>query len=273
MLDWSATDYLAFEDERTRPARDLLAAVPLRRARRVVDLGCGPGNSTALLAARFPMAKVTGIDGSPAMLAAARRRLPGCGFEIADAASWSPAAAPDGPPDLVFANALFHWLPDHPAVLARLLSELAEGGVLAVQMPDNMAEPTHTRMREVAESGPWRETLATTVRSREPLPPVAAYYDLLAPLSERVEIWHTVYNHPLREATAIVDWMRSAGLRPFLEPLGEAEQAVFLDDYLRRIAAAYPRRRDGRVLLRFPRLFLVAVRGPSANIPGDAACD
>src|SRR5262249_13077348 len=144
--DWSARQYLKFEDERTRPPRDLLAQVPLRSARRIADLGCGPGNSTELLVERFPEAQVVGIDSSPDMLRQARERLPRCAFVHGDLATWLPE--PDT--DLLFGNAVFHWVPDHPKVLARLLGSLPSGGVLAVQMPDNTKEPALMLMEKVA---------------------------------------------------------------------------------------------------------------------------
>ena len=189
--DWSARQYLKFEDERTRPPRDLLAQVPLQQPRRVVDLGCGPGNSTELLIARYPQAEVIGLDSSPDMLRQARERLPKWSFVQADLASWRPQERTD----LLFANAVFQWVPDHPAVLRRLLEALPEGGVLAVQMPDNTDEPALALMREVSGAGPWAGNLALTAAARDDLPGPAAYYDLLKPLATHIDIWHTVYNH------------------------------------------------------------------------------
>ena len=254
MTDWSPATYLKFEDERTRPAIDLLARVPLAEARHVVDVGCGPGNSTELLAARFSSADVLGIDNSPAMLDEARRRLPGVRFETADAGVW----LPDAETDLVFANAAYQWVPGHFTQLPRVLAALHPGAVLAVQMPDNVNQPTHRLMREVAQDGPWAEQLKGA--SREPLPPPSAYYEALRPHASRVDIWHTIYNHPLAGASAIVEFVRSTGLRPFVDPLGDADRQAFVDRYTAALAEAYPALADGKVLLGFKRLFMVAVR-------------
>src|SRR5262245_222827 len=188
--DWSARQYLKFEDERTRPPRDLLAQVPLKSALCVIDLGCGPGNSTELLLERFPGAEVIGLDSSPDMLRQARERLPGRTFVAGDIATWNP----DERTDLLFANAVFQWVPDHPAVLRRLLEHLPTGGVLAVQMPDNTTEPALALMRETASAGPWAAPLSKAAAARDDLPTTGQYYNLLRPLCSRLDIWHTVYN-------------------------------------------------------------------------------
>ncbi len=249
---WDAKLYLKYEHERTRPARDLLAQVPIAEARLVYDLGCGPGNSTKLLAARFPRAEIVGLDTSAEMLDRARLILPQASFERADLGTWRP----ERPADLLFANALFQWVPDHLRVLRDLVEALPSGGILAVQMPDNVTEPTHVLMRETA--APWAERLAGA--ARKPLPPPAAYYNELRPLCRHIDIWHTIYQHVLADAQAIVEWMMGSGLRPYLALLGEAERQAFLAAYTARIAEEYEQLADGRVLLPFPRLFLVAVR-------------
>ena len=252
--DWSAQKYLQFENERTRPARDLLAQVHLEAPRKIVDIGCGPGNSTELLAERWPEAKVSGIDSSPDMIEKARARLPALDFALADIAAWTP----EEPVDLLFANAVLQWLPGHETLLPRLFGLLAPGGVMAIQMPDNIGEPSHRLMRETAAAMPFAARLANA--ARPPLQPVGFYYDLLAPHAARVDVWHIAYNHPLADAKAIVDWVSSTGLRPFLDPLDANEQAQFLAAYTAGITQAYPLRADGRVLLKFPRLFIVAQR-------------
>lgn len=257
MSDWNASQYLKFEDERTRAARDLLARVPPGPRRAIADLGCGPGNSTELLVERFPEAAITGVDSSPDMLRQARLRLPACTFIQADLASWTPAA----PLDLIFANAVFQWVPRRDAAFLRLLSHLPAGGVLAVQMPDNDEEASHRVLREVAATGPWVETLAATRAARDTLSSPAAYYDLLAPACQRLDIWHAVYNHVLDDAAAIVEWVKGTRLRPYLAALPDDDaRAAFVSAYTARLAEAYPPRVDGKVLLRFPRLFIVATR-------------
>ncbi len=252
--DWSARQYLKFEDDRTRPPRDLLAQVPLQQARCGVDLGCGPGNSTELLAARFPQAEIIGLDSSPDMLRQARERLPRHKFEQADLASWSPQE----PTDLLFGNAVFQWVPDHPAVLRRLLRALPPGGVLAVQMPDNTDEPAQVLMREVGQSGPWAGKLAAG--ARQDLPTPEAYYDLLKPDCRQLDIWHTHYQHVMPGPQAIVEWFKGSALRPYLAALEGGLREDFLAAYGAAIARAYPARIDGQVLLKFPRPFIVAGR-------------
>ena len=231
-----------------------MAQVPVETPGRVFDLGCGPGNSTELLVERWPGAEVVGLDSSPAMLAEARQRLPGASFELADATSWTPPAGTG----LVFANAIYQWVPQHLEVLPKVLGAMGEGGCLAVQMPDNLGEPTHELMRAVAADPAWSDRLRGAARA--PLPPPRIYYDALKPFVRRLDIWHSIYNHVLADAAAIVDWVRGTGLRPFLEPLDERERGEFLDRYRMQIERAYPTTSDGKVLLRFPRLFIVAQR-------------
>ncbi|MBV9112277.1 MAG: trans-aconitate 2-methyltransferase [Hyphomicrobiales bacterium] len=256
MPDWDAVRYRRFEDDRTRPSHELLARVPLAGAKLAYDLGCGPGNSTELIIARFPEARVIGVDSSPAMLEEARHRLPGAQFVKGDLAVWTP----EEKPDLLFANAVFQWVPNHPATLKRLFGGLASGAVLAVQMPDNLDEPSHALMREAAAQGPWAAKMAKAAATRGGLPEPASYYDLLKPIASKVDIWHTIYNHVLENDRAIVDWVRSTGLRPFLDALEPGEEDAFLESYRTRLAKAFPPRVDGKVLLRFPRLFIVAER-------------
>ncbi len=260
MTDWNDTLYLRFGDQRTRAAIDLLARVrpePVDGVSRVVDLGCGPGNSTALLAARWPQARITGVDRSPAMLQAARRALPALDWVEADVSTWQ---AEDGQTvDVLFANAVLQWVPDHANLLPRLLQQVRPGGVLAVQMPANRDEPSHRWMRELP--GPWADRLGAAAQAMNHVLELADYFDLLAPLAADVDLWETRYEQVMADADAIVDWVRATGLRPFLDALADdGERAAYLAAYRERVDAAYPARVDGRRLFRFPRRFLVVRR-------------
>lgn len=253
MARWDDAQYLKFGDERTRAAVELLARVPAARPREVVDLGCGPGNSTALLAARWGDAHITGVDNSPDMLERARKDLPALDWVDADVASWRATT----PPDVLFANAVFQWVPDHDRLFPALFAQLAPGGVLALQMPYNQSEPSHRLMREVPE--PFASHVQDARASQRVVTP-AAYYDLLAPHAAHVDIWRTTYEHVMADPGAIVEWVKGTGLRPYLEALPEALRAEYLERYTRGIAEAYPQRSDGKRLFSFPRLFIVAVK-------------
>lgn len=254
--DWNPELYRKFEDERTRPARELLARVFVDSPKRVYDLGCGPGNSTELLVERFPNAEVVGTDNSEPMLVSARQRLPRCGFELGDIASWRP----DAPADVIYSNAALQWVGDHEALIPQLFAQLAPGGVLAIQMPDNREEPTHRSMREVAGLAPWAALIGDAAKVRTKILALTDYYDLLAGAGAKVDVWRTAYQHPMDSPARIVEWVRGTGLKPFVDPLPEAERKSFLAEYEARIAQAYPKRADGKLLLQFPRMFIVARR-------------
>ncbi len=254
-MAWSAQQYVKFEDERTRPVRDLIARLPQVGASHAVDLGCGPGNSTELLRDRFPDAIVTGVDNSPEMIAAARARLPQTRFGLHDIATWSETAEPV---DVILANAAFQWVPDHAVLLPGLLGRLRPGGSLAVQMPDNLHEPAHVAMRAVAADSRWADRLAAAARPVDGQHDAGWYFDVLSEAGARVDIWRTIYHHRMAEVGGIVEWFKGSSLRPFLTALDEAEQQAFVAAYQAAITPAYPRRSDGSVLLPFPRLFFVA---------------
>ncbi len=259
MPTWDADQYLRFGDERTRPCQDLAARVALVSPRRIVDLGCGPGNSTQVLAQRWPGADLTGLDSSPDMIDAARATYPRGRWVVGDIAAW--AAGDEGPFDVVFSNAALQWVEDHAAVYPRLLGHAAVGGALAVQVPHNQDGLAHRLMREVAASERFRSALpASRVREWHVHDP-AFYYDALSPHAARLDVWETEYIHVMAGPEAIVDWYKGTGLRPFLDALAsDADRTKFTADYLERIRAAFPRRPDGRVLFPFRRLFVVAYR-------------
>jgi trans-aconitate 2-methyltransferase len=251
--EWDSALYLQFEAERTQPARDLLARLD-GQPRRIVDLGCGPGTSTRLIAERFPSAEVVGVDNSAAMLVEARRRLPHARFEHANIVDW----AQDEAPDVIFANDSMQWLPDHEQLFARLIDGLAPGGALAVQMPDTRHEPSHALMRMIAVDGPWADRLAPIAKTHTVIATYIDYLGWLKPYCFEVDIWQTTYLHLMRGVDPIVDWFRGAALRPFLRPLRPEEQAQFIERFKRELADAYETDRDGALLFLYPRLFIRA---------------
>ena len=254
-MTWSATQYSTFENERTRPVRDLLAALPQRPINTAIDLGCGPGNSTEVLAERFPGAKVTALDSSEDMLQAARQRLPDIEFTLGDIGTWT---APEGV-DVILANASLQWLPDHALLYPHLARQLTEGGQLAIQTPDNLDEPAHRQAREIASRGPWAQKIAAI--KHPPRHTADYYYDILSPHCREVQVWRTTYYHPLTGgAQAVVEWFKGSALRPYLAALKANEQVDFLQFYLQAMQQSYPAAADGKVLLPFPRLFIVATR-------------
>jgi trans-aconitate 2-methyltransferase len=256
-MSWSAAQYVQFEAERNRPIHDLLARIPTTNVCRAIDIGCGPGNSTELLQARFPDAALNGIDSSADMIAAARKRLSAVHFAVEDIAAWTDP----GPFDLILANAALQWVPDHAALLPKLIAKLAPGGSLAVQIPDNLDEPAHQLMRDVAAEEPWAATLAGAGTAHANRHPADWYYRALHGRVAGIDIWRTTYYHQLAGGpSAVVEWFKGTGLRPFLDRLDNAQQAAFLERYGSRIATAYPALADGMALLPFPRLFIVATR-------------
>ena len=252
-MAWDPKTYLSFENERTRPAAELLARVGLESPATIVDLGCGPGNSTALLAARYPRAELEGVDSSVDMLAQARRSGANAQWTIADISTWQPARALE----LIFSNATFQWVPDHAQLLPRLVSYLKAGGMLAFQVPRNFDEPCHTLIRDVAAQDPWAEKLEC-VRDWWNVQEPKTYFDILEPICARIDIWETTYLHTLEGEDAVFRWMSGTGLRPFAAVLEGAERDAFLAEYRRRAGEAYPRRKSGITLYPFRRLFCVA---------------
>ncbi|CRM09819.1 Trans-aconitate 2-methyltransferase [Pseudomonas sp. 37 R 15] len=253
-MTWSAKQYTMFEQQRTRPVRDLVAAIPNTDVGTAVDLGCGPGNSTQVLAERFPHAHITGMDSSDDMLRDARKRLPALSFELADIGAWRPAQRFD----VILANASLQWLPDHATLYPHLVNQLTPSGTLAVQTPDNLDEPAHRLAREVAAQGPWAAKIGAVKHNERHS--ASYYFELLNRHCSTVDVWRTTYHHPLADHGAVVEWFKGSALRPFLAPLNDDEKAAFLQAYQARIIQAYPALADGTVLLPFPRLFIIATR-------------
>ncbi|MDY7227661.1 methyltransferase domain-containing protein [Hyalangium rubrum] len=256
---WNPAQYERFRDERKRPFFELLARVDVAAPSRVADLGCGTGDLTLVLAERWPQARVVGVDSSEAMVAEATRRAAPdrVSFELADLAGWKPEA----PLDVLVSNAALHWLPDHAALLSRLVSLLAPGGVLAFQVPANFEAPSHRRIDELRAHPRFAPALASVRRGHAE--PLDFYEAHLAGLGLAVDAWDTTYLHVLPGEDAVLQWLLGTTLRPVLAALGPEEGKAFLELLRPLLRADYPASARGTPF-RFTRRFVVAVR------PGDA---
>ncbi|MBE6763491.1 MAG: trans-aconitate 2-methyltransferase [Ruminococcaceae bacterium] len=256
MHSWNATTYLQFKIERTRPAVDLASRIPLDDPKTVLDIGCGPGNSTAVLRERFPNATIIGIDNAPDMIAKAKEAYPDMTFFCIDVDKY--IATTDERFDVVFSNACLQWLPDHKAVLPKWMGLVKEGGVLAVQMPNNYAEPIHRIIEALTTSDAWRPHFH--VMREKTVLSASEYYDCLVENAAHVDLWETAYYHTLSSHQDLLEWYRGTGLRPYLEQLNDTQQKEFEADFLSAVKEAYPIQADGTILFRFPRLFFVAAK-------------
>jgi len=256
MPQWDADVYLRFANERTQPSIDLIARIQLHDPRRIIDLGCGPGNSTQALRERWPTASIAGLDNSAEMIEKAKRSYPQGTWILGDAGTWKT----ERPYDLVFSNALLHWLPNHADLCRHLLDQVGEGGALAAQLPAHYDSPLHREILAVSKDPGWNDRLeaARTAITREP---PALYYDALQSVATRLDLWETIYYHVVDGPESVLEWFRGTGLRPFLEALASNEERSHFEQILLdRYAAAYPRRVSGKVLFPFRRLFFIAYR-------------
>lgn len=250
MSDWNAAQYLKFNVQRTQPALDLAMRVRNLNPKTAADIGCGPGNSTAVLAAAFPDADILGIDSSANMIERAKKEHPDLKFMLCDALSL------EGRYDLLFSNACLQWIPDHAVLIPSLMNKLNDGGVLAVQMPMNGEEPLFRLISETVDH--WglsniKSQLNETLTPRE-------YFDILVSCSSDFDIWETKYYHTLADHKALVDWVKGTRLRPYLDFLGKENGESFEAEILERSKELYPTASDGSVILGFRRFFFTATR-------------
>ncbi len=296
MAGWNPDQYLKFSDERTQPCRDLASRISLPQVRTVIDLGCGPGNSTQVLAERWPDAQITALDSDTSMINAAIESNGRGRWITGDIAKWAaekPGASAEKPVesapekstnstaeytpegsakesssekdveqyDVVFSNAALQWLPDHATLYPQLFAHVAPGGALAIQIPSSFDRPAHRLLREMAASIGWRKWFPTGRVRNWHAQDSEFYYDLLAPLALRIDLWQTEYFHVMPNAEAVVEWYKGTGMRPYLTAIGEdPDRDKFLAEYTEKIRAAYRPRPDGRILFPFLRIFVIAYR-------------
>ena len=259
-MQWDPGEYLQFGDERGRAFVDLVARVPAEAPRRVVDLGCGPGNLTRLLSRRWPDAVVEGVDSSPEMVerATSDGETDRLRFRVGDLRDWSP----EEPVDVLLSNATLQWVPGHLDLLARLVSAVRPGGWLAFQVPGNFGERSHTAIAELRAAPRWRERLVGLEIEQPSSEDPAVYLATLVGLGCTADVWETTYLQVLKGPDAVVRWISGTGLRPVLGALDDSERADFVAEYRALVAPAYPERPWGTVLP-YRRIFAVARRGES----------
>lgn len=253
MNDWNSNQYTKFENERTQPSVDLIRRISIS-PRTILDIGCGPGNSTNQLARFFPEADILGIDSSDNMLEKAARTYPEFKF--------AKCFVPDGLEalgkfDLLFSNACLHWIPDHEKLFPKLMEKLNIGGMLAVQMPLVQDAMFYKMLNSLTGSGKWEKL--SSIHNFHNLSPNETY-DILAKVSPKVTMWETTYYHIVPSHSSVIEWYKGSGLRPYLEALEPAEKTEFLSDLLEMIEKNYPVQSDDSVILKMPRLFFTAVK-------------
>lgn len=254
MSDWSSEQYLKFKKERTQPSIDLVNRIELKNPKRIIDIGCGPGNSTAVLKSRFPDAYILGVDFSPNMIEKAKADYPDIDFMLFDATKDFDKL--EGKFDIVFSNACIQWVPNHKRLLADMMNILNPRGVMAVQVPFQFEQPIHAAIGKIAASDKWKslipfEKVFNILTEEE-------YFDLLSDISSDFSMWKTVYFHRLPSQHSIIEWYRSTGLKPYLEILSDEKKTEFENDVFEEIKNAYPTQKNGEVIFRFPRLFFMA---------------
>lgn len=254
MSDWNSSQYMKFGNQRTQPSIDLINRLGEMDPQSILDIGCGPGNSTAALHRRFPRAALLGIDSSDAMLQKASETYPDLSF--------SNCVVPgeldrlETSFDLIFSNACLHWIPRQEQLLSAVMGKLKAGGTLAVQIPLTQEAPFYKMLGQLTAGPKWRQKLGG-IRNFHSLTP-EEYYDVLSRLSEEAELWQTTYYHTVRSPSGILEWYKGSGLRPYLDVLDPEEKTSFQQDILCRIQQLYPVQADGTILLKMPRLFFLA---------------
>lgn len=250
MSAWNPESYLQFQKQRTQPAIDLANRIRECNPKTVADIGCGPGNSTAILKSVFPHAEICGIDNSETMLSKARAARSDISFQFGSADNLT------GHYDLLFSNACLQWLPAHETLIPKLMSNLNENGTLAVQIPMSQQEPLFRIIRAVAAESEWDFSEVHFVQNEGLTPD--RYHEILSSCAAGFDMWETVYYHIMPSHLSLIEWVRSTRLRPYLDVLNPTEQAEFENRILQKVQKAYPATKRGEVIFKFNRFFFTA---------------
>lgn len=251
MFTWNSTQYLKFSTERTLPAIDLAKRIHTTKPNFILDVGCGPGNSSKVLKDAFPNAQITGIDYSKDMINTAQTTYSDIHFEQWDANAFADTCKQSF--DIIFSNACLQWIPDHLTTIKKLSKLLNPDGIMAVQIPCNFNEPIHLLMEETVSTKKWAKHIPA--RRIFHVYDLSTYYNCISSLSDNIEIWTTTYHHIMPSHEAILEWYEGTGLRPYLSQLDTYKQEEFKQDILHEIKQKYPFENDGKILFPFPRLF------------------
>ena len=256
MVNWNSDEYLKFKSQRTQPAYDLVNRISINNPEKIIDIGCGPGNSTEVLAGKFKKADIMGIDNSQNMIDKAMQQHPELTFKLYDIQYGVSGLNNDY--DIVFSNACIQWVPNHTVLIKNLFSMLRKGGALAIQIPINFSEPIHEIINDISASQKWKTFFGAsrifhTLTSAE-------YFDILAELTPNFFIWETTYYHNMQSHHTILDWYRGTGLRPYLDALPLDKVTEFEQDIFNEVKKRYPVQKSGQVIFPFPRLFFLAYR-------------
>ena len=253
MPTWNPTQYEKFLKDRTQPAIDLANRLEAFTPNSILDLGCGPGNSTKVLKQKFPHARIIGADNSVEMLKKARGLYPDIEFINLDANG--DLCEVNEKFDIIFSNACIQWLPNHRELLPKLMTVLNSSGILAVQIPMQAEHPVHIMINELINTDKWKSKVAP--RQYNNLN-TTEYYDVLSDVSSDFEIWETTYCHRMPSYESIIEWYKGTGLRPYLEQLNESDADDFTNDVYVKLKQQYKMQKNGEILFRFPRLFFIA---------------
>lgn len=253
MSQWDSEQYLKFKKQRTQPAIDLVKRITTKQPGKILDIGCGPGNSTFVLKKAFPQAYLLGVDNSENMIKAAKESYPDMNFQLCDVTTGIDSLDEY---DVIFSNACLQWIPNHAKLIPMLFHKLNKNGVLAVQIPMNGQEPLFRIMDEILSEPKWNFSSMNIEKNEILLP--EEYFTILSSCTDHFDLWETVYYHNMPSVEAMVEWVKGTRLRPYLQALDQIEAESLIREITMRTAKTYRIQKNGEIIFKFRRLFFVA---------------
>ena len=254
-MEWGSDQYLKFKNQRTQPAIDLAKRIHIADPQYILDIGCGPGNSTGVLKATFPNAHILGIDNSENMIRKASATHMGMEFRLM---SVDDICGGSTTYDVIFSNACLQWVPNHEEVIPMLFDKLNKNGMLAVQIPNNLQEPLFQIISETVEGKKW--DFCSLAQEPNAVLSGAEYFDILSSITDRFDIWETVYYHNMPSVDAMIEWVKGSRLLPYIQALSEIEAQRLIGEILEKALNIYKKQKNGEIIFRFRRLFFTATR-------------